>query len=156
MNYTFLKIFGCEAYAHIDKETRKKLDPKSLKCYFIGYGVDGLGYKLWDNVGQKVIRSRDVVFNENRLYKDRHMQNDVEEPEFIDLEDVPSNGIKVQQDAQVEEHVKEEEPHTPPPPPLPEVRRSTRVRNAPDHYSPTLHYILYTDAGEPKCLHEAL
>ena len=46
VNYSFLRVFGCETYAYIDKENRKKLDTKSQKCYFIGYGVDGLGYRL--------------------------------------------------------------------------------------------------------------
>jgi len=29
VNYSFLKAFGCEAYAHMDKEYKKKLDAKS-------------------------------------------------------------------------------------------------------------------------------
>ncbi|KAK3005472.1 hypothetical protein RJ639_016338 [Escallonia herrerae] len=35
-----IRVFGCIAYAHIDKEERKKLDSKSQKCVFIGYGDD--------------------------------------------------------------------------------------------------------------------
>jgi hypothetical protein len=30
VNYSFLKTFGCEAFAHIDKENRTKLEAKSL------------------------------------------------------------------------------------------------------------------------------
>ena len=37
-SYSHLKIFGCEAYAHVPKELWKKLDPKSNKCIFLGYG----------------------------------------------------------------------------------------------------------------------
>ncbi|KAK3033603.1 hypothetical protein RJ639_034719 [Escallonia herrerae] len=48
VNYSFLKVFGCIAYAHISKEERKKLDSKSQKCVFIGYGGDEYGYRLWD------------------------------------------------------------------------------------------------------------
>jgi hypothetical protein len=29
VNYSFLKTFGCEAFVHIDKENRKKLEEKS-------------------------------------------------------------------------------------------------------------------------------
>ena len=36
INYSFLRVFGCIAYAHVDREQRKKLDPKSLKCIFLG------------------------------------------------------------------------------------------------------------------------
>ncbi|MCO5609341.1 hypothetical protein L7F22_063567 [Adiantum nelumboides] len=46
-NYDTLHVLGCEAFSHIPKDLRKKLDPKSHKCIFIGYGVDGeMGYRL--------------------------------------------------------------------------------------------------------------
>ena len=32
-----LRVFGCRAYVHIPDEKRKKLEPKSMKCLFIGY-----------------------------------------------------------------------------------------------------------------------
>ena len=41
VSYQRLKTFGCEAYAHMPKELRAKLDPKSRKCIFVGYGMDG-------------------------------------------------------------------------------------------------------------------
>ena len=47
-NYSFLKTYGCEAFVHVDKENRTKLDAKSQKCTFIGYGLDDYGYWLWD------------------------------------------------------------------------------------------------------------
>lgn len=49
MSYHGLKTFGCEAYAHVPKELHAKLNKKSRKCIFIGYGLDGqFGYCLWD------------------------------------------------------------------------------------------------------------
>ena len=30
----------------------------------MGYGEDQFGFRKWDRVGKKIIRSRDVVFNE--------------------------------------------------------------------------------------------
>ncbi|MCO5558348.1 hypothetical protein L7F22_011929 [Adiantum nelumboides] len=46
-NYDKLRVFGCEAFSHVPKILRQKLDPKSHKCIFIGYGVDGeMGYCL--------------------------------------------------------------------------------------------------------------
>jgi hypothetical protein len=45
---THLRVFGCDAYVHVPKENRSKLDKKDEKCIFIGY-KDGLkGYKLWN------------------------------------------------------------------------------------------------------------
>ena len=32
-----LKFFGCDAYVHVPKEKRSKLDNKAEKCIFIGY-----------------------------------------------------------------------------------------------------------------------
>ena len=40
-----LKVFGCIAYAHIPDELRKKLDPKTEKCIFIGYSLTLLHVK---------------------------------------------------------------------------------------------------------------
>jgi hypothetical protein len=47
VNYFFLKTFDCEAFVHIDKENRTKLEEKSKKCTFIGYSVNDFGYHLW-------------------------------------------------------------------------------------------------------------
>ena len=59
-----LRVFGCNAFVHVPKEKRTKLDNKSERCIFIGY-KDGLeGYKLWNPETRKVVYSRDVVFRE--------------------------------------------------------------------------------------------
>jgi hypothetical protein len=71
VNYSFLKTFGCEAFVHIDKENRIKLEAKSKKCTFIGYCVNDFGYCLWDYENKKIIRSRDAIFNEKIMYKDQ-------------------------------------------------------------------------------------
>ena len=73
VKYSFLRTFDCETFVHIDKYDRTKLEAKSKKCTFIGYGVDDFGYRLWDLKNRKIIRSRDVVFNEKDKYKD-HLQ----------------------------------------------------------------------------------
>ena len=40
-----LRFFGCQAFAHIPKDERRKLDAKSIKCIFIGYCDDKKEYK---------------------------------------------------------------------------------------------------------------
>ena len=53
---------------YIRPELRNKLDAKSIKGLFMGYGEDGeMGYRIWIPQLKKVIRSQDVVFNETRL-----------------------------------------------------------------------------------------
>ena len=71
VNYSFLKTFGCEYFVHDDKENWTKLDAKSHKCTFIGYGIDDYGYQLWDFENLKIIRSRDVIFNKKVMYTDQ-------------------------------------------------------------------------------------
>nr|GEW43225.1 retrotransposon protein, putative, Ty3-gypsy subclass [Tanacetum cinerariifolium] len=63
-----LKVFGCDFYVKVKDVVRDKIDAKSMKCTFIGYGLDKMGYCFWDSKGHKFIRSRDVTFNEDSLY----------------------------------------------------------------------------------------
>lgn len=70
-NYLGLKIFGCAAYAHVKQG---KLEPRALKCVFLGYLKGVKGYKLWctDLKPSRCINSRDVVFNELEMLSKRH------------------------------------------------------------------------------------
>ncbi|KAE8684638.1 Chitin elicitor receptor kinase 1 [Hibiscus syriacus] len=115
INLSHLRVFGCISYVHIDSAERSKIDAKSNKCAFVGYGGDEFGYRFWDYENRKIIRSRDVIFNENI------------NPEAV-----------------------QEEPRTP------ELRRSSRIPKPTQRYSPSLHYLLLTDIGEPECYDEAM
>ncbi|MCP4336371.1 MAG: transposase family protein, partial [Mycoplasma sp.] len=44
----FAKIFGCDAFAHIAKEQRKKWDKRSKKMIHLGCDIHSKGYRLWD------------------------------------------------------------------------------------------------------------
>jgi hypothetical protein len=59
-----LKVFGCVCYAQIPKQKRTKLEETSEKCVFIGYSSMSKGYRLYNLKTNKVIISRDVVFDE--------------------------------------------------------------------------------------------
>ena len=56
-----MKIFRCLAYAHVDN---RKLEPRSMKCIFLGYKSSVKGYKLWCTEIRKLVISRDVIFDE--------------------------------------------------------------------------------------------
>ena len=60
-----LRIFGCKAFAHVPKANRRKLDPKSTECVFVGYCETSKGYRLIDKNTKKLIVSRDVIFFES-------------------------------------------------------------------------------------------
>ena len=65
-SYRHLRVYGCLAYVHIRKDQRGKLDPTTWPCILLGYGDDEFGYRLWNLADKKVIRSRDIVFMEEK------------------------------------------------------------------------------------------
>jgi len=69
VNLNYLLTFDCISRIHVDLDHRSKLDPKSKRCIFIGYGTSEYGYRFWDPKNRKILRHKDVVFNE-KMYKD--------------------------------------------------------------------------------------
>ncbi|MBY3556030.1 DDE-type integrase/transposase/recombinase, partial [Modestobacter lapidis] len=84
-----VRVFGCDAYMHVPKEKRTKLDLKSEKCKFVGYKDGVKGYKLWNPETQKIVYSRDVVFRETptAVTVDEAL---TEKPEITELEVCPT------------------------------------------------------------------
>ncbi|KAH9779695.1 Integrase catalytic domain-containing protein [Citrus sinensis] len=66
VDYSKLRIFGCTAYAHVKQG---KLEPKALKCRFLGYPEGVKGYRLWcvDSKPPQCMISRDVTFHEDEI-----------------------------------------------------------------------------------------
>ena len=64
-----LTMFGC---LYVAKGQRLKLDNKSKPCIFLGYSEDEFGYRLWDILNKKMVRSRDIIFMEVRTIE--HME----------------------------------------------------------------------------------
>nr|GEY58855.1 retrovirus-related Pol polyprotein from transposon TNT 1-94 [Tanacetum cinerariifolium] len=64
-----LRIFGCVAYPH-DKQG--KLEPRAIKCVLLGYTEGVKWYRLYriEDESPKIVTSRNMVFNENVMYKD--------------------------------------------------------------------------------------
>lgn len=46
VKFSYLKVFGCVSYVHIDSDARSKFDTKSKICFFIGYGDEKFGYRF--------------------------------------------------------------------------------------------------------------
>ena len=46
-NVQHLKVFGCDAYAHVPKYERRKLDAKAQRCVLLGYGTETKGCLMW-------------------------------------------------------------------------------------------------------------
>ena len=61
-----MRVFDCIAYAKIPNEKRTKLDAKGIKCLFVGYCEGTKAYRLVCLESQKIIKSPNVVFFENK------------------------------------------------------------------------------------------
>jgi len=59
-------MFGCVAYTIVPDEKRGKLDAKGTKCLFLGYCEETGTYRLMYLQTKKIIKSRDVVFMEDK------------------------------------------------------------------------------------------
>ena len=64
-----MRVFGCKAFVYISKDERSNL-AKAKECTYLGSPRDELGFKLWDPINKKIVRSRDVVFFEDHTIHD--------------------------------------------------------------------------------------
>ena len=78
-----LKVLGCLAFAHIPKSQCKKFDEKSKKTVFAGHPQRTKGYKLFDLSTKGFIRSRDVIFAEERFHDFSDEQSSAVDLEFV-------------------------------------------------------------------------
>ena len=111
-SYKHLRVFGCEAYCHIPKENRNKLQPKSKKCVFLGYGESGeMGFRLWDPEARRIVRSHSVFFDENKMQTKLVKSMAAKRVVFQDSEPVQGvqAGGQAPQPQDIEEEVREDE-----------------------------------------------
>ncbi|KAI4357804.1 hypothetical protein L6164_001728 [Bauhinia variegata] len=172
VSYKHLRVFGCRAFVHIPRDERFKLDGKSKQCIFLSYGNEEFGYKLWDPINKKIVRSRDVIFFEDQTIEDIEKEgkpkpiarNDsVYEPELPardvnDGGDANINGENRENNflPQADVNVPAEPVLLEPIPPInTELRRSVRQSHPSQKYPPH-EYVLLTDGGEPESYEEAL
>ena len=181
VSYQHLKVFGCLAYVHVAKDQRSKLDSKSKPCIFLGYSEDEFGYRMWDLLDKKVIRSRDVIFMEDKTIEDWKQQRPesppksatVMEPILVDpiptqqpANEVELESVDTQQQSELvdtqqqtdahesesEDELLEESGYEP----IIEGRRYPRRQRKVSSRYPASQYVLLTDEGEPECYEEAM
>lgn len=64
VDYSNLRVFGCLSFMHV---RNNKLQPRVIKCLFLGYPEGIKGYKIWDLTAEKCIISKDVIFKKDEF-----------------------------------------------------------------------------------------
>ena len=66
LSLNYLRVWGCPAEARIFNPQLKKLDPKTVSCFFIGYPHRGKGYRFYcPSHTTKYVETRQAVFFED-------------------------------------------------------------------------------------------
>ncbi|GJU83576.1 retrotransposon protein, putative, ty1-copia subclass [Tanacetum coccineum] len=134
-NKTLLDM-GCEALVKRDTLTKPdKLEPRSIKCIFVGYPKEKMGDSFYYPLENKVLVARNAEFLENSLIT-QEASGSLEDLEIIQEEDThPSIDTSLNHE---EDDLEIDEPQSD----IIPIRRSTRTRR------PTDRMCLYIDAEE--------
>nr|GEU60022.1 RNA-directed DNA polymerase, eukaryota [Tanacetum cinerariifolium] len=85
---SYLKVWGCEVLVKRDTLTKPhKLEPRSIKCIFVGYPKKMMGYSFYYPPENKVLVARNAEFLENGLINQEE-SGSLEDLEIIQKEDM--------------------------------------------------------------------
>nr|GEZ94726.1 hypothetical protein [Tanacetum cinerariifolium] len=156
-NLYYLKVWGCEA--HVKRHTADKLKQRSVKCIFVGYPKETMGYYFYYPPANKVVVERyaDLLEREFILQKESGRTVELDDEDTIPSENTSDHPIEVESLAPI---IKED---------VVPVRRSARTPKAPNRLCPNVEIVpdqLYFnvevkehslgDKGEPASYKEAL
>ena len=101
-DFSHLRVWGCRAYAHVQRDKRDKLQWHIIKGVFIGYPEGYKGWRIWD--GKRVVICETVLFDERYFPHSKlapsepmHVQFErpsdaLEAPDFAELPDQGEDG----------------------------------------------------------------
>ncbi|GJY09393.1 retrovirus-related pol polyprotein from transposon TNT 1-94 [Tanacetum coccineum] len=124
-NLSYLKVWGCEAL--VKRDTPDKLQQRSVKCIFIGYPKETMGYYFYFPPENKIVVARYAEFFEKNLITQEVSGRAIDLEEIQDEDTSPS---KITSEIPMEVEGFE--------PPQEEdilIRRSERTRRAPNRLS---------------------
>ncbi|GJV50511.1 zinc finger, CCHC-type containing protein [Tanacetum coccineum] len=101
-NLSYLKVWGCEAL--VKRDTPDKLQQRSVKCIFIGYPKETMGYYFYFPPENKIVVARYAEFFEKNLIT-QEVSGRAEGLEEIQDEDTSPSEITSEIPMEVEEHV---------------------------------------------------
>ncbi|KAK9113689.1 hypothetical protein Syun_020486 [Stephania yunnanensis] len=85
-----IRVWGCSCEVRIYNPHEKKLDPRTISGYFIGYAERSKGYRFYcPSHNTRIVESRNAKFLENDMISGRnHFQDNV--PKRVHYDDIPS------------------------------------------------------------------
>lgn len=149
-----LRVFGCDAYSHVPRDERGKLDSKTKKCWMLGYGSTTKGYRLYDRNRKKVFYSRDVAFDEQGTGFQKETQLSPEKnPVRSEAEKISNQPVVMDCSGDLtDENLEGEENQDPASAP----RRSGRPTREPDWFGDRVVCLFADVLDEPTNLKDAL
>ncbi|GJY91981.1 retrotransposon protein, putative, ty1-copia subclass [Tanacetum coccineum] len=131
---SYLRVWGCEAL--VKRDTLDKLDPRSIKCVFVGYPKEMMGYYFYYPLENKIFVARNAEFFENRL-----MVQEASGSHVLLESSMSDEGLELiqEEDTQPFENTSEVHNEVAPNEVEPQnvkvpIRRSARIHQAPDRY----------------------
>ncbi|GJV18677.1 retrotransposon protein, putative, ty1-copia subclass [Tanacetum coccineum] len=121
-NLSYLKVWGCEAL--VKRDTPDKLQQRSVKCIFIGYPKETMGYYFYFPSENKIVVARYAEFFKKNLITQEVSGRAIDLKE-IQNEDTSPSEITSKIPMEVEGFEPPQEEDIP-------IRRSERTRRAPD------------------------
>lgn len=121
----YFRVFGCIAHTLVPDQRRTKLDDKSNMCVLIGVSSESKGYRLYNPKTEKIITSRDVVFEEEKgwdweqktkgehlIYEESEAEENIEETVLEKEQTNEENGQDTESDQEVATPVRASTPAT--------------------------------------------
>ena len=92
-----LHIWGCPAEARPYRPNEKKLDSRTISCYFIGYSEQSKGYKFYDPTTKAIFETGNARFFEEVEFVGGEMIKDfVFEEEHVEIPLIAFDNDQVQ------------------------------------------------------------
>ncbi|GKA54578.1 retrotransposon protein, putative, ty1-copia subclass [Tanacetum coccineum] len=121
-NLSYLKVWGCEAL--VKRDTPDKLQQRSVKCIFIGYPKETMGYYFYFPPENKIVVARYAEFFEKSLITQEVSGRAIDLEEIQDEDTSPSKiTSKISMEVEGFEPPQEE---------VISIRRSERTHQAPN------------------------
>jgi transposase InsO family protein len=87
------KVFGCTCFVRDHRPSVNKLDPRAVKCIFVGYSSGQKGYKCWSPNERRLFVSMDVTFRESvPYYGEKTDLSFMFKPQLVESEEVIREG----------------------------------------------------------------